>query len=180
MEYLQGKIKHDKKINIWTCFAYSGVGNIYHIKGTLDKIQFHYILQYHMMPSLRALINSPTSYFQRDNDPKHTSKFCQNYLNRKKVNVLKWPSKSPDLNPMENAYKKLNDMCCNRRCRNEKELFEVLKEAWRNMDVEYIQNLINSMPRRCKAVIAARVDLQNINHNLLCIYFIYNVCADVV
>lgn len=32
-----------------------------------------------------------------DNDPKHTAKLVTKWLNDNKVNVLEWPSQSPDL-----------------------------------------------------------------------------------
>ncbi len=38
-------------------------------------------------------------------DPKHTSKLCKSYLERKQsagiMSVMEWPPQSPDLNPIE-------------------------------------------------------------------------------
>ena len=43
---------------------------------------------------------------QRDNDPKHTSHMCKNYLRRKQEKgdlvVMDFPPQSRDLNPIEN------------------------------------------------------------------------------
>ncbi len=38
---------------------------------------------------------------QEVNDPKHTSRSTKEWLKKHKVNVLEWPSQSPDLNPSE-------------------------------------------------------------------------------
>ena len=44
-------IKHDKKINVWGCFSYHGVGDIIRIKGILKKEQYWQILIHNMKPS---------------------------------------------------------------------------------------------------------------------------------
>ena len=154
--YCRGTVKHDKKINIWGCFAYSGVGKIYRVKGILEKNQMRQILIHQMKPSLIRLVGLKDGILQQDNDPKHTSKVCQNYVKNKKINVLPWPSQSPDLNPIENLWYKLNSNCIDQKCKNEKELFKVLKEAWNNLDENYLKNLIDSMPRRIEAVIKSK------------------------
>ncbi len=39
--------------------------------------------------------------FQYDNDPKHKAKATKELLKKKHIKVLEWPSRYPDLNPME-------------------------------------------------------------------------------
>ncbi len=39
-----------------------------------------------------------------DDDPKHTAKATQEFLKVKKLNILQWPSQSPDFKPIEHAF----------------------------------------------------------------------------
>lgn len=154
--YCRGSIKHDKKINVWGCFAYNGVGKFYRVKGILEKNQMRQILIRQMKPSLRELVGLEHGILQQDNDPKHKSNVCQNYLKNQNINVLPWPSQSPDLNCIENLWHKLNSECMERKCKNEEELFKLLQKAWNNLDKNYLKNLVNSMPRRIEAVIKSK------------------------
>ena len=44
----------------------------------------------------------PSSHkFMADNDPKHTSRYAQSYLEEKGINWWRTPAESPDLYPIE-------------------------------------------------------------------------------
>ena len=64
------------------CFAGKDVGDIFKIDGIMRKEEYHSILV-HAMPSGKRLFGNENWIFQQDNDPKHTSHLCQNYLARK-------------------------------------------------------------------------------------------------
>ncbi len=48
----------------------------------------------------RALKMGRGWVFQHDNDPKHMAKATKEWLKKKHIKVLQWPSQSPDLNPI--------------------------------------------------------------------------------
>ena len=111
------------------------------------------------MPSGKRLIGLPFIVLQ-DNDPKHTAnsvkKYLQNKSNQGHIEAFEFPAQSPDLNPIENLWKILKDQMKNVKTANLDDLFHKLTEIWNGIDVSYLYTLVESMPRRCKAVIAAK------------------------
>jgi transposase len=149
-------VKHDKKINVWGCFSARSVGRLYRIVGNLDQVYYKKILQQEMIPSAQDIFGDESWIFQQDNDPKHTAKSVQNYLRNKSITVLDWPSQSPDLNPIENLWSYLEHSTIERKPKSEAELFEILEKAWEDIPAELLHSLVESMPRRCQAVIDAK------------------------
>ena len=58
------------------------------------------ITEENLLPSARKLKLGRKFTFQHANDPKHTAKAALEWLKNKTINVLEWPSQSPDLNPI--------------------------------------------------------------------------------
>ena len=120
------------------CFLTSGTGNLVKVdeKGTVNRDPPENIRQY---PAELGL--GPHWIFQQDNDPKHTAKIVQKWFGDNAVNVLEWPSQSPDLNPIENLWRELKVMVGTRKPTNLKYLDRISKE-WAKIPEEACQNLV--------------------------------------
>lgn len=124
-------VKHDGGlVMIWGSFCAAGVGDIVKIDGILKKEQYKIILEQHAISSGERLIGKPF-VLQQNNDPKHSSKLCREYVASKETKgILKnmvWPPQSPDLNFIELIWDEL-DQRVRRYCpTSEKSLWEILK-----------------------------------------------------
>ena len=135
---------------VWGCMSAAGVGKLHFIEGNMNSNMYSEILQQSMIPSLQKL--GSRAVFQHDNDSKHTSK-TTNALLKLIVKVMDWPSMSPDLNPIEHLWGILKRKVEVRKVSNIHQLCDVVMEEWKSIPVATSEALVNSMPRRVKAVL---------------------------
>ena len=85
----------------------------------------------------------------QDNAPCHTAKSVKTFLSEEDVTVMEWPAQSPDMNPIENVWKLLNERAKEKNPRNVEELWTNLKGEWGKISVDECKILIRSCSKRC-------------------------------
>ena len=86
---------------LWGCFSVSWTLRLVRIEGEMNRVKYREILDENLLQSVQDLRLGRKFTFQKDSDPKITGQTTQEGLQDKSLNVLEWPSQSPDLNPIK-------------------------------------------------------------------------------
>jgi transposase len=158
-KHFQGVERYAKvQCMIWGAFSARGVGAIMWARKNIDGAQYKQILVRGIPATLRKLgYGANEIVFQQDNATVHTTRANLAYLQRKGYKVMDWPSKSPDMNPIENLWGwlkgKLNNLP---KARTAEELWDQIQQCWNNIPPELCARLVGSMPRRVACLKSAR------------------------
>ena len=101
--------------------------------------------------------NCNADVLQQDNARPHTAHRTRNVLKAAHINVLDWPSRSPDMAPIELVWDYLGNKVRERDdMNNVGDPERALHEEWDCIPLQFIRTLVNRMRRQCLAVIEAR------------------------
>ena len=73
------------------------------------------------IPNLRTAINQPAVFMQH-NGPCHTVKSVKTFHSEEDVTIIEWRAQSPDMIPIENVWKLLNERAKEKNPRDVEEL----------------------------------------------------------
>lgn len=141
-------------IMLWGCFSAQGTGRLHCIKERMNAALYCEILGKNLLTSARALKMGRGWVFQHDNDPKHTARKTKEWLRKKHIKVLEWPSQSPDLNPIENLWRELKLCVARRQPRTLTDLEKICMEEWAKIPAAVCTNLVKNYRNRLISVIA--------------------------
>jgi hypothetical protein len=123
------KVKHGGcSIMLWGCFHWQGLERM------MDGTKYREILEGNLFQYLRL---GWRFTFQQNNDPRHTAKATLEWFKGNHLNILEFPSQSPDLNPIENLWYDLN----------------IAVQQWNPSNLKELEQ---TYPKRLAAVIAAK------------------------
>lgn len=139
------------KLMMWGCMTYYGLGDACWVPGKIDADEYVDTLQKYVAASCDWYDMDHAKFiFQQDNASVHTSAKVRKFFKTNKINVLEWPSNSPDLNIIEHVWAYIKRQLDNYEepPKNLDELWEHVQQIWETMPYNFIQELYESIPRQ--------------------------------
>ncbi|KAG0442369.1 Transposable element Tcb1 transposase [Dictyocoela muelleri] len=156
LKNLSPTVKHGGgSVMCWGCFSYQGTGKLVFIDGKMDADAYIEIIKNNLQASATSM-NLTDYTFQQDNDPKHTSKKVKKFFAYKRIELLPWPSQSPDLNPIESLWGIIKANLSKYTPKNKEELKVLILNEWNSISIETCQKLAMSFEKRAKSVFKAK------------------------
>ena len=122
----------------------------------MTGVAYREILEENLLESVKNLNMSQDWVIQHDNDPKHTAAVVTNWLDQHRIKRLKWPSFSPDINPIEHLWDEMERRKQKEQPKNVKELKETLIRVWKGIAKGVVKKLTDSVPNRLNEVIKSK------------------------
>ncbi len=149
-------------IMVWGIFSWHTLGPLVPIEHRLNPTAYLSIVADHVHPFMTTVYPSSDGYFQQDNAPCHKAQIISDWFpeHDNDFTLLKWPPQSPDLNPIEHLWdvveREIHIMDV--QPRNLQQQSDAIMSIWTKISEECFQHLVESKPRRIKAVLKAKWD----------------------
>lgn len=132
-------------VMVWGCISRNGKSTLGIFNGSVDSAAYQMMLTSNLLPIIQT-----NDVFQQDNAPPHSSQATKQWLLDNRINVLGWPSMSPDLNIIENVWGMLaRRVYADAKQYNSKdELIVAIQREWNRLKQDTIAGLIDGMQGR--------------------------------
>ena len=122
--------------------------------GTINKESY----SSHIVPLIHGWIRMKSQLsLMQDGAPGHLAASTRQELQDRSIRTIFWPAYSPDLNPIKTVWNEIKDWIQDHypEKMNYDQLRGAVIAAWQQISVDFLNDLVDSMPKRCEAVIMA-------------------------
>jgi len=130
---------------VWGAFSYNHRSQLHVFRQRATAVMYRDdVLHPHVVPMFAA--HPQLQFFQQDNALPHTARGSMACLTQNNINVLPWPSLSPDMAPIEHVWDEIGRrIAAGRHPTTVAQLEQRLVFEWNHLPQAFFQTLVNSM-----------------------------------
>ena len=151
---IQAQAPPPPKLHVWGGISKCGATQLVIFDGIMNATRYEDILKASLVPFIRKSYHE-SHHLYKDNDPKHTSKYIQQFFQMNRINWWRSLVESPNLNPIEKVWGSMKTYLRDKhKPRNLEQLKEGIRAYWKKLTPEvctrYIDHLQRMMPSVAK------------------------------
>jgi hypothetical protein len=136
--------KQQTTLHLWGAISRKGASPLQIFDGALTTAMYLEILLENVVPFIAE--NFPEGHrFHQDNNPKHSAKLSQEFLESTGINWVKSPPRSHDLNPIELVWTDLIQVVAKRLPKTIGQVVVAVKEYWKTLTPEKCSEFIDRL-----------------------------------
>lgn len=146
-------------LHVWAGIALSGKTELVFLRNSVTASTYKDILEEHVHPFMVAKFGGTNNcILQDDNATPHRAACVRLFKEELGIRTLKWPSRSPDMNPIEHVWSYMKRIIQNHGNPPQtlQQLQNAMVECWDQTPQPFIRRLICGMPRRISSLLNAR------------------------
>ncbi|KAM8844829.1 rho GTPase-activating protein 23 isoform 3-T3 [Spinachia spinachia] len=147
-------------VMVWGIFSWHTLGPSVPMEHRVNATAYLSFVDDRVHPFMTPVYPSSDGYFQQDNVPCHRAPIISDWFleHDSEFSGLKWPPQSPDLLLTKHLWdvEEREIRCMDVQPTNLQQLRDAVMSIWTKLSEEGFQYLVESMPRRIKAVLKAK------------------------
>jgi transposase len=146
-----------KSIMVWIAFTFDAKLPLAEMIGSQNAAAYQKMLKNHLLPFIED--NEDVGYmFLQDGASIHRAISTKRWFEEENIEVVPWPSYSPDMNPTEHVHSLLTNMVYaeGKQYYDLETLRSAVLKAWEDIDQNQLNNLVESMSSRVRELWEAR------------------------
>lgn len=145
-------------VHVWAGITLHSRTELVFLDANVDANVYAQLLQTNLLPFVNAAFGGVANcILQDDNAPPHRAAAVTQLKEQLQLRALRWPSRSPDMNPIEHVWDFLKRTIQRENPpQNVMQLRQAIADAWQRLPQDFLRRLILGMPRRVSALLRAR------------------------
>uniref|UniRef100_A0AAY5KE76 Tc1-like transposase DDE domain-containing protein n=1 Tax=Esox lucius TaxID=8010 RepID=A0AAY5KE76_ESOLU len=154
-------IRHDQfgggSVMVWGSISWEGRTDLHMLaNSTLTAVRYRDEILRSIVRCYAGAVG-PGFLLVQDTAQSHVARVCRQFQDDEGIDATDWPSRSPDLNPIESPWDIMYWCIQHRQVATQtlQEVTDTLIQVWEEIPQDTICRLIRSIPRRCGGCIQA-------------------------